>query len=210
MSKIGIGVTTFNRPHCIEKWQSMVNNFTPDMSNVKIHIAEDSIQDRKGVAARKNECLRSLIECDYVFLFDDDCYPIKEGWVDFFANSGHEHLLFADPNNHVLEKRAGNLMIFSNSSGVFMFLTKSAIQRVGAFDEQFSPFGFEHIDYSNRILCNSEYPMLEGTESYLYAEDFYNPYHRTSISEYEKIASINKNTSYFKALNKNKTRYIPL
>ena len=92
--KVGVGVTTFNRPECLKECLEHINKHTY-MSNVVIHVEdENDIYERMGIAFRKNMCLRALKDCDFVFLFDDDTFPIKDGWIDFFVNSGEEHLLF--------------------------------------------------------------------------------------------------------------------
>ena len=70
MSSIGIGITTYNRPDMLNKCLEHIKKHTFN-DNVTIYVADDS-NERKGVAYRKNECLRALKDCDYVFLFDDD------------------------------------------------------------------------------------------------------------------------------------------
>jgi hypothetical protein len=40
---------------------------------------------------------------------------------------------------------------WTNCAGCMMFLTRSAIQTVGIFNEDFGVYGFEHADYTNRI-----------------------------------------------------------
>jgi GT2 family glycosyltransferase len=184
--KIGIGVTTYKRPKCLAKWLEQVDKtYTNDY--VIIHVAEDTDEDRRGVAYRKNECLRALKDCDYVFLFDDDCYPIQAGWIKFFIYSGYEHLIYCDPKFHGLRNEIGNLLVYNDCGGVFMFMAKSAIERVGGFNEDFGLYGFEHAEYSNRILNSRAYPVLKGTENYIYAEDYSNPKHKSSITQHEKM-----------------------
>ena len=94
--KIGIGVTSYNRPKHLDLWVEQILPITPE--NVKVHIEVDKDTDRMGVAYRKNECLKALKGCDYIFLFDDDCFPIAEGWIDFFINAhketGQHHFLY--------------------------------------------------------------------------------------------------------------------
>ena len=190
--KIGIGVTTYNRPECLSKWISQVAK-TIFNDNVLIYIAADTDEDRKGIAYRKNECLRAFKDCDYVFLFDDDCYPIREAWMEFFINSGYEHLLYCDPKQHNLRNQIADLLVYNDCGGVFMFMQKSAIERVGAFNESFGLYGFEHVDYSNRILQSKAYPVLNNTEQYIYSEDYSNINHKSSMSNGErtKLASAN-------------------
>jgi GT2 family glycosyltransferase len=218
---VGIGVTTFNRPKTLEKCLDSITRYCdPDKYTIYIHVAVDTDEDRKGVAYRKNECLRVLKDFDYIFLLDDDTYPIKEGWIDFFINSCEEHLLFL--NKAIHNKRMveialydGNELkytkeLFSDCGGVFLFMTKSAIEKVGAFDEKFTPYGFEHCDYSRRILGeHGAYPMLKGTDEYLYSEDYSNPNHKSSISDEEKQNHIKNNwDKFFKQEIKN--IYLPL
>ena len=127
--RIGIGCTTYKRPEVLEKWKYQVMNHTP-MDNVFIFITDDT-KDRKGVAFRKNECLRALKDCDYVFMFDDDCFPIKDGWMDFFINGAKgEHLLFMNTELHRYVRKNGNCFEFADCGGVFMFLTKEHIKTV--------------------------------------------------------------------------------
>ena len=88
--KIGIGVTTTpNRKEYVERWLEYFEKFKP--TNYHLHIHEDV--NYKGVAYSKNQNLYTLRDCDYIFLFDDDCYPIKDKWTDFFINSKENHIL---------------------------------------------------------------------------------------------------------------------
>ena len=93
MVSIGVGITSYNRPECLKECLEHIYNHT-FTNNVKIYVATDTDEDRRGVAFRKNECLRSLKNCDHIFLFDDDCYPINDGWIDFFINAKLNPSLF--------------------------------------------------------------------------------------------------------------------
>jgi hypothetical protein len=205
--RIGIGCTTYLRPECLAKWKQQIAKHT-NMDNVLIYIADDSLE-RKGVAFRKNECLRALKDCNYVFLFDDDCYPVKDGWAEFFINGNHNHLLFLNEKLHTKVSEQKNIEYYKNCGGVFMFLTKGIIKYTGAFDEKYELWGMEHCDYSVRILKeHGMYPMLKGTEQYLYSEDYSNPNHKSSIANEEKQLLFNKNFPKFaKGIEK---IYIPL
>ena len=194
--KIGIGVTTYKRPKCLAKFREQVYN-TITNDDVTIYVAEDTDEDRKGVAWRKNECLRALKDCDYVFLFDDDCYPIQAGWIKFFVNSGYEHLIYCDPKFHGLRNEIDDLLIYNDCGGVFMFMKKSAIERVGGFNLFFGLYGFEHAEYSNRILQSRVYPVLKDTDKYIYAEDYSNPKHKSSITQHEKMKLVSSSINVY-------------
>lgn len=205
--RIGIGVTTYNRPECLKECLDKIEEHT---NGYKMHIAKDTDEDRRGVAYRKNECLRALKDCDYVFLFDDDCFPIKDGWVEFFINKGfNEHLLYLNESHNFICD-TGDISTYNDCGGVFMFLTKEHIKYVGAFNEKFTPYGFEHAEYSMRIAGgHREFLMLNRTDEYLFAHDYSTPNHKSSITDEEKKECIKNNwDKFFKCEIKN--IYLPL
>src|SRR6478609_8577204 len=51
-------------------------------------------ETRVGIPAAKNKCLE-LAKYDHIFLFDDDTYPIADGWYLPYINSGKEHLCYS-------------------------------------------------------------------------------------------------------------------
>lgn len=204
--KIGIGITTYNRPECLLECVTHIERHTKQ--NYELHIAIDTDEDRQGVAKRKNQCLRALKDCDYVFLFDDDVKVIKDNWINFFIESQQDHLLFLNRGLH--QKKAIEINLCDQSGirytvehyhdcgGVFMFMTKKAIDKVGAFNEKFEKYGFEHCEYSVRILGEyNKYPMLKGTDQYLFAHDYSTPGHKSSITDTEKREHISNNWDKF-------------
>ncbi len=204
--RVGLGITTYNRPECLRKCLEQIRKHT-NLDDVILYVATDTDKDRRGVACRKNECLRALKDCDHIFLFDDDCYPINDGWIDLFIDSGFNHLLFLNESH---KKTEG--IIYRDCGGVFLYMTNEAVQRVGSFDERFDTWGFEHADYSCRIAMayNDRHPYkcLINTDKYLYAEDYSNPNHISSISAFEKQKYFDKNIKLFAKTIKN--IYLPL
>jgi glycosyltransferase involved in cell wall biosynthesis len=63
---------------------------------------------RVGIAKSKNKCLELLEKCDHIFLFDDDFYPIKEGWeqiyIDTAQQTGIHHLCFTFDFGQTIEE----------------------------------------------------------------------------------------------------------
>jgi hypothetical protein len=192
----GIGITTYNRPECIKALVDSIYKHT-DMSNVLLHIEDDSIE-RLGVAKRKNNCLRALKDCSHVFLLDDDVKIIKDGWVEWFIeNAKEEHVMFLNPLQHNPFEQNGKFIAHHDCGGVFLFLTKKHIEMVGAFNEKYELWGMEHCDYSMRIAGCREFLMLVGTEDYIYSEDYSNPNHKSSITNEEKDLLFKKNFPKF-------------
>jgi hypothetical protein len=64
---IGIGVTTTpNRKEYVDRWLLEFEKVKP--KNYHLHIHEDV--HYRGVAYSKNQNLKTLKDCDYIFLFD--------------------------------------------------------------------------------------------------------------------------------------------
>lgn len=211
--KIGIAVTTYKRPKHLQHWYDMVNAFTPERE-VKVFLSSDT-KERRGVAYRKNECLKVLQGCDYIFLFDDDCFPIKKGWMDFFIDaykaSGNHHFLYLKETSTIkkihehtavdLQTQKGfTINEFNNCGGCFMFLTKEVIEKVGGFNHDYGIYGFEHAGYTNRIHQAGLTPMgmylcPQGAGEYIYAMDYDNHlewnvklnHHPSMIDELDKL-----------------------
>jgi glycosyltransferase involved in cell wall biosynthesis len=98
---IGIGITTRNRPECLEVclrhfkefgygdkivviddnselWQ--VNKIVAESFGINvIYKLSDS---RLGISKAKNACLWELRDCEHVFLFDDDAWPQRHNWAE--------------------------------------------------------------------------------------------------------------------------------
>lgn len=201
---VGIGCTSYNRPECLAKWKEQIAKHT-SMDNVFIYIAVDTDEDRQGVAKRKNECLRALKDCDHIFLYDDDCWPIADGWVDYLQGG---HWLFLNDKMH--KYLGGNT--YQECGGVFMSLTKQMVEAVGAFNENFYMWGFEHAEYSMRIYKSGfmlqPYMCKYGTDKFLYAADYSDPSHQSSITDLDKQRYFNENLPKFRESIKN--IYLPL
>lgn len=204
MSKIGVGVTTYNRHDHLRlfKKQLSESKFTG-----VFHTAID--EPRKGVAYRKNECLKHLFDCDYVFLFDDDCFPIKAGWAEWFIDkhkaTDQNHFLYLKETTTIKKLATGKgLELYNNCGGCFMFLTRKAINIVGAFNEEFGLYGYEHAEYSRRIYgagLNSmgEYLCPEGAGEYVYSLDYDNHLdfgidHKPSMPTGEMVSCIQESS----------------
>ena len=98
---IGVGITTRNRPECLE---ACLRHFREFGYGDKIVVIDDSSdvaevnqaviksfdmpiiykysEKRLGISGAKNACLWELQDVDDVFLFDDDTWPAKKGWED--------------------------------------------------------------------------------------------------------------------------------
>lgn len=205
---IGIGVTTYLRPETLKVCLDNINKHTKDF---KLFVYDDS-KDRKGVAYGKNMCLYNLRDCDHIFLFDDDCFPIKEGWTDYFIKSKFNHLLYMI-DHYKPRKQLTDFTSYQLSSGCFMYMTKECLKKAGYFNTEYGLYGYEHAGYSTRIFTAGLTPYmfmtLNNTGEYIYSLDHnkggFGLEHQCSISEEERVKLLElNNPTYIKECTTNK------
>ena len=195
---IGIGVITYNRTEHLRLCLEKIQEFTSDYI---LYIHDDSVT-KKGIAYGKNKCLEHLKGCDHIFLFDDDVFPKKVGWTDYFINSGYKHSCYMN-NDYQPAYHGDKHTSYIMCSGVFIYLTKEVFETVGYFNPEYGRYGYEHAGYSHRIhqagLTPSRFICLNETKDYIYSLDldgiegyeFLN--HKRSITDLERAESVKKN-----------------
>lgn len=188
--KIGIGITTTpERQHLYEQCFTEFKRLSPDGTFIYTHNDINKI----GIAKSKNKCIAALMamDVDYLFLADDDCYPIKQNWQLPFIESGLHHASvtfthFANgqKSKHRLIKTVNGIDYFSNGCGFMLYFTKHCIQTVGGMDERYGKWGYEHGGLSARIknagLTKSTFLAPSGIMDYFYSHD----QHQTCESVY--------------------------
>lgn len=168
---------------------------------------------RVGVAKNKNRILRRFADCDYVVIFEDDVWPIHADWlkvhIDASRASGIHHFNFVP---HSMPKHVGhmfevspytlpdgeliNVALTQYTTGVFLFYTQRVIQMLGGFDRRFGLYGFEHVEFSDRIRDpriglsppGKGYPSILECEKYIY----WNIHEPSVVSDEEKRAELEK------------------
>lgn len=204
---IGIGYTTYKRDALLQ--ECLDNLRLNTTSDYKLYIARDTDADRRGIALRKNECLHHLQDCDYIFLFDDDCYPVKKGWEQFVIKahqeSGEQHFAFLKDSIHTAKNFyfCGDITTksFVTCGGVFLSITKECLKKVGGFWDEYDLYGFEHYGYSFRAFeakLNSDLFMsIEGLEDYLFAYDYEDKNFKSTIPLDQRIEMSEKGKQIF-------------
>jgi len=177
----------------------------------KVYVYDDAIE-RRGVAYGKNMCLYNLRDCDHIVLLDDDTFPIKDNWYDYFINSGYHHLLYM-VDHYKPRKVFEDFTSYQLSSGCFMYMTKECLKKTGYFCSDYGLYGYEHAGYSTRIfiagLTPYMYMTLNKTSEYIYSLDHskggYGIDHKCSISEEERVRLLELNNPvYIKEATTNK------
>jgi glycosyltransferase involved in cell wall biosynthesis len=205
MSRIGVGITTRNRAKVLALSLLHFKEYWPKNHEVQFVVVEDDstpetvesnkklVQDfggkyiqnssRKGIAKGKNACLDALKKNDYIFLFDDDAFPCKDGWADLYIETSkktgvHHFNHLVDNIGLAFLREKNGIREYENTGGVLLFLTKEALKKVGAFNSNFNIYGFEHADYTHRAHASGlhngfgKYLTPVGTQEYIYSLDF--------------------------------------
>lgn len=222
--QIGIGVTVHNRQEIFNKWMLEMNKFFPIDS--KIIIVDDASDNRiyadcrdwhknifrfdknVGIARAKNKCLELLNDCEHIFLFDEDCWPIAHDWWLPYIESGEPHLMYIFPDFSTSLKLNDTAKIYEDSKkvayshprGCMLYFHHSCLDNVGGFDPIFGRACHEHPDLSNRIyntgLTSFRYMDIPGSNKLIYSLDE----HRQVKSTWDgrgRVECIKRNTPIY-------------
>jgi hypothetical protein len=193
--RIGIGVTTHNRPEMVKKVVEMIKLHTKECQ-YKLVVVDDGsaaavgdigcevvrCEVVQGIARAKNLCLEELEGTDYVFLFDDDCYPVQENWwrpyVEAAVETGEQHfaLQWSSEGNRLTPLRSDpRIETCNNGCGCMLFVTRKVLDVVGGMDTVYGRWGCEHTGWSYRIrnagLVSHPFMALRGSGKWFFAFD---------------------------------------
>lgn len=193
-SPVGIGITTRNRKQCLEQCLKHCREYTPgavivvvdDASDDPVEGADFRFEDNVGIATAKNKCIELLVDagCQHLFLFDDDCWPIKEGWTEPYVASPEPHLMYVfvefagKPgllNDTKVLYADDTHTAYSHPRGCMLYVDARVLEVVGGMDSSFDRWGYEHGDWSNRIhaagLTTFRYADVTGSADLIYSSD---------------------------------------
>lgn len=199
--KVGLGVITLGlrqiHPNIIEKTH-------PD-TLIRVQ-TDDQCQ---GVARTRNACLQYLMErgCDYIFMFDDDCYPLMTGWERYFIDQ-HQVTgihFFGIPEAFKSKPLAvrGEEVRWDSIIGCFSFQTRRLMEEVGYYNVAYQRYGFEDVARNQRCirsgLCGEAdtFPSLIRAPAYIFSEDVYGAVSVHNLTQAEKADYIARNTAEF-------------
>jgi len=142
-----------------------------DASEVPYFYADYRFSERAGIPAAKNKCLE-LAKYDHIFLFDDDTYPICDGWYLPYIDSGKEHLCYSFLPYF---KAKNGFKYHALGNGCMLYVTRKCIDTIGGFDWSYGLGKYEHVDFSRRIhnagLTESVFMDVIGSGQLLYCMD---------------------------------------
>lgn len=190
--KVGVGITTHNRNRIFDavivQWKSYITYeklvIVDDASDIPCPFATYRFRKNVGISVAKNKCLELLDDCEHIFLSDDDCFPIKDGWADAYITPGIKHLCFTfdklkngkDWNRGFIVSEGG-LSYYNQPCGCLLYIHHDCLDAVGGMDINFKGWGAEHVDYSRRIynvgLTPHPFMDIDNSLEYFCSLDYY-------------------------------------
>lgn len=189
--KIGIGILTHNRPDIFQATLKHIKATLPagaklvivdDASTEPVEEATFRFDQNVGIATGKNKCIELLADCEHIFLFDDDCYPRRNGWHVPYVKSPEPHLMYLFKDLKGQKLRDSKLLYqdadhfaLSHPRGCMLYLHRSVLDVAGGMDTTYCKWGFEHGDLSNRIynlgMTSFRFMDVTGSDKLIYSGD---------------------------------------
>ena len=174
-----VGITTYNRPDVLEFTLSQFDKFGGDIVVIDDH-SDKGCSDRcirnktrLGIARSKNKCIELLKDYDRIFLFDDDCFPIKDKWWEVYQ--GEHHFVHAHHIPQYVNRYVGKNAWWNGCLGCCMMIDQTVLKECGGMDTRFGLYGFEHVEYSQRIYRSGliPYPYItpKNITEYIWSMD---------------------------------------
>jgi len=209
MSRVGVGVITAGKRKIQEY------HIQSDRHEVDFHIQLD--EKLEGPAKMRNKCLAKFADYDFIFLFDDDTYPIRSGWIDYTIDhhlkSGCHWFGIPDPFRDEVLKVEGEVAYWNNLIGAFSFYSKSLLETIGGYNTAYNRYGYEDAGYQWRVhrsgLIGSEgFPSPLKLMTWIKAEDVLHCVTQQNMSQEEKNWYIEQNRPIFeKEISENQLFY---
>jgi glycosyltransferase involved in cell wall biosynthesis len=183
-TKIGVGIITCDRPDYLKKLVKSLDGISIDKliiindgekqldgDKIKIHNNNPS---KQGVGKSKNQALKYLKDCDYIFLLEDDIVirdkTVFEKYIEASKLSGIQHFNFAfhGVDNYLPNGQPAvrlkldysptvSVCLYPNVYGAFSIYTNRCIEEVGSMDE-FYYNAMEHVDHTAAIIKAGMHP----------------------------------------------------
>ncbi|EPM7086512.1 glycosyltransferase family 2 protein [Enterobacter hormaechei subsp. xiangfangensis] len=197
-SRIGIAITTHNRPEVLKRAIEQHTKHLPvgalvvviDDGSKPAAVVSDGVQLRRhetslGIVASKNASLTALMDagCEHLFLWDDDAWPIADNWHLPYIESPEPHLAYQFLDLAGVNKLKDMAVLYQDDKhiaytgqrGVMLYYHRSAIEKVGGFDRVYGRGMYEHPDLALRIhnagLSTWAFADVVGSEKLIHSMD---------------------------------------
>lgn len=162
---IGIGVTTYGNRACTGRTMAIIHAYSPMAKIVEVN--------QEGIPHAKNTCLALLEDCEHIFLFDDDCFPVSPGWHVPYVSSKENHLSFTF-DRKILSTTPDHIE-YEMPSGCMLYINRKCLDVIGGFDTEFKGYGYEHVNYSVRAfnagLTSARFLDVRDSDKWIHSMD---------------------------------------
>ncbi|WP_234262271.1 glycosyltransferase family 2 protein [Klebsiella aerogenes] len=222
-ARIGIAISTHNRAKILAKTLEQHLKHLPAGAQVVViddgskpaAVVPDGVQlirhtESLGIVASKNASLLALMAagCEHMFLWDDDAYPIADGWHLPYIDSPEPHLAYqfldlTGPKKlkdmAVLHRDVQHIA-YTGQRGVMLYYHRSAIEKVGGFDSVYGRGMYEHGDLALRIhnagLTTWAFADVVGSDKLIYSLDEHEAVER-SVPRLDREQQVRRNAGIF-------------
>lgn len=168
--------------------------------------------DRKGVAYARNQLMKQFYDegFDYWFIFDDDCYPVKRGWEEYFVKQAVENGwdFFGMPEyfKDTVIGCSGEVVFWELAMCQFAMYSRATVETMGYFRPYTHGYGFEDAEWTNRLKASGLNKGLQGVPcpmrimAYIHPDDVFgdNPLPFANLTKEEKESAIGINWEEYK------------
>ena len=216
---VGIAISTHQRPEVLKRAIEQHMKYLPSGALVVViddgskpaAVVPDGVQLLRhetslGIVASKNASLSALMDagCEHLFLWDDDAWPIADGWHLPYIESPEPHLAYqfldlAGRNklNDIAALYCDEQHVaYTGQRGVMLYYHRSAIEKVGGFDPVYGRGMYEHSDLALRIhnagLTTWAYADVTGSEKLIHSLDEHEAVER-SVPRPDRQALVERN-----------------
>ncbi|MBJ9162312.1 glycosyltransferase family 2 protein [Citrobacter farmeri] len=218
-ARIGIAISTHNRADVLSRALTQHMKFLP--AGALVVVVDDGSKPAAvvpagvqlvrqetslGIVASKNASLTVLMDagCEHLFLWDDDVWPIADGWHLPYIESPEPHLAYqfldlAGPrklNDLAVLYRDDEHVAYTGQRGVMLYYHRSAIEKVGGFDWIYGRGMYEHSDLALRIhnagLTTWAYADVTGSDKLIHSLDEHEAVDR-SVPTADRKALVERN-----------------
>lgn len=176
--------------------------------------------DRKGPGHGRNECLKHFAGYDYVFIFDDDCYPMRAGWEKYLISeaiiAGVDYMCIPNHFSDRIIDQKGEMFYWHGGMGPFQFFTKKGVEILGGYNTNYERYGFEDAGIMHRALKAGLTGHPEGWAfplrgiGYICSLDICHQNPTPNMTQEEKEIFIQRNRDeYLREINSEQIYYAP-
>jgi glycosyltransferase involved in cell wall biosynthesis len=218
--KIAICITTRGRDKYLSR--SLQNHLQHLPHGAKLFVVDDGSEEPKkldkeityhyfkdnvGIPRAKNKCLElaQAWGAHHIFLFDDDIYPIVDGWHQGYIDNMEAHFQYCwsdilpgkhgDAHYYSIGKKLyedDEFFSFSHPRGQMLYIdARKVLPRIGGFDPIYGKGMVEHVDWSWRIhnagLSTWKNQDIVGSDKLFYSIDEHandEPDYETTIDDH--------------------------